>query len=61
MTAKKTDKKTVHDLRDLVPVKLALPDVSGEYVGVLPPSTSDGPPIDSPSIGNEPPGQATHD
>jgi hypothetical protein len=61
MTTKKTDKKTVHDLRDLVPVKLAVPDVSAEYVGVLPRPKTDGPNIDSPSIGNEPPGQATHD
>jgi hypothetical protein len=61
MTTKNTHGKTVHDLRDLVPVKLALPDVSSEYVGVLPRPKDDVPNIDSPSIGNEPPGQATHD
>jgi hypothetical protein len=58
---KKTDKKAIHDLRDLTPVRGALPDVSAEYVGALPLSKSEGPNIDSPSIGNEPPGQATHD
>jgi hypothetical protein len=61
MTAKNADKKKGHDLRDLVPVKVALPDVSREFVGVPPAPNGDGPSIDSPSIGNEPPGQATHD
>ncbi len=61
MTAKKTDTKKVHDLRDEASVKVAVPDVSGEFVGVKPLPATDGPSIDSPSIGNEPPGQATHD
>ncbi len=60
MEKKKAGKK-VHDLRDDVAVKGAVPDVSGAFVGVVPLPTAEGANIDSPSIGNEPPGQATHD
>jgi hypothetical protein len=61
MKAKKPAKPVVHDLRDLLPVKGAVPDVSGEFPGLLPPSESDGPDIVSPAIGHEPAGQTTND
>lgn len=61
MKTKKVGKAKIHDLRDLAPVKVAVPDVSGEFAGVEPSPASDEPNIVSPSIGNEPTGQATHD
>lgn len=60
MKTKKAVKPKLHDLRDLTPVEVAVPDVSGEFVGLVPSPATDGPDIVSPSIGNEPVGQATH-
>jgi hypothetical protein len=61
MKTKKTVKPILRDLRDLTPVETAVPDVSGEFAGLMPSSATGGPNIVSPSIGTEPPGQATHD
>ena len=61
MKPKKVVKPIVHDLRGVAPIELAVSDVSGEFAGVEPLPVTDGPKIVSPSIGNEVPGQATHD
>ena len=61
MKAKETEKQKVHDLRDLTPVKVAVPDVSGAFAGAVPPPATDGPNIMSPTIGKEPDGQGTSD
>ena len=61
MKTKKIGKATIHDLRDLVSVKLAVPDVSSKFAGSVPSPANDGPNIASPNIGNEPIGQATHE
>ncbi|MGA7711498.1 MAG: hypothetical protein WCA81_06320 [Rhizomicrobium sp.] len=61
MKTKKAGKAKIHDLRDLAPVRLAVPDVSGELVGVMPLPATDGENIVSPGVGNLPPGQATHE
>ncbi|MGA7675959.1 MAG: hypothetical protein WCA78_13055 [Rhizomicrobium sp.] len=61
MKTKKDIKQILRDLRDLTPVRLAVPDVSGEFAGLVPSPATDGPNIVSPDIGNEPIGQATHE
>lgn len=61
MRKRKPVEPKVRDLRDLAPVKVAVPDVSGEFAGAVPSSETDGQNIVSPSIGHEPPGQGTSD
>lgn len=61
MKWKKTYRTTVHDLRDIDPAKIAVPDVAGEFAGLeTSPGTKDAR-ILSPSIGVQMPGQTTHE
>jgi hypothetical protein len=61
MKSKKTYQTTVHDLRDIDPVKIAVPDVSAEFTGLeASPGTKDAR-IVTPGVRVQTPGQTTHE
>jgi len=60
MKAKKTY-RTVHDLRDIDPVKTAVPDVSSEFAGLEASPGAGEARIVAPGIGVQTPGQTTHE
>lgn len=61
MKTKKPDKMRVHDLRDDMPVRVAVPDVSAELAGGAPSSALEGPNVVSPSVDVQATGQTTHE
>jgi hypothetical protein len=61
MKPKKEEKRTVHDLRDISSVRVAVPDVAGELAGAVPLAGSKGPRIVTPGVGVQTPGQTTHE
>jgi hypothetical protein len=60
MKSKKTY-RTVHDLRDIDPTKIAMPDVSGEFAGLAVSHGAKDARIVSPGVGVQTPGQTTHE
>jgi len=61
MKSKKPYQTTVHDLRDIDPVKVAVPDVSAEFAGLKPSPGTGEAGIVTPGVGVQTPGQTTHE
>ncbi len=61
MNSKKTDQTPVRDLRNIDPVKVAVPDVSGELAGLETPPGAKDARIVTPGVGVQTPGQTTHE
>ena len=53
--------RTVHDLRDIDPTKIAMPDVSGEFAGLAVSHGAKDARIVSPSVGVQTRSQTTHE
>jgi len=61
MKSKKIYRTTVHDLRDIDPTKIAVPDMSGEFAGLGASRGANDARIVTPGTGVQTQGQTTHE